>query len=38
MKSSNQLMEQLPNERTTVFDPIFTNTEVDYFGTDPCEK
>ena len=38
MKSSNQLMEQLPNERTTVFDPVFTNTEVDYFGTDPCEK
>ena len=32
MKSSNQLMEQLPNERTSVFDPVFTNTGVDYFG------
>ena len=31
MKPSNQLMGQLPNERTTVFDPVFTNTEVDYF-------
>ena len=32
MKPSNQLMGQLPNERTAVFDPVFTNTGVDYFG------
>ena len=32
MKPSNQLMGQLPNERTTVFDPVFTNTGMDYFG------
>ena len=32
MKPSNQLMEQLPNERIAVFDPEFTNTGVDYFG------
>ena len=32
MKPSNQLMGQLPNERTVVFDPVFTNTGVDYFG------
>ena len=31
-KPSNQLMGQLPNERTAVFDPVFTNTGVDYFG------
>ena len=32
MKPSNQLMGQLPNKRTAVFDPVFTNTGVDYFG------
>ena len=32
MKPSNQLMGQLPNERTAVFDPVFSNTGVDYFG------
>ena len=32
MKPSNQLMAQLPNERTAVFDPVFSNTGVDYFG------
>ena len=31
-KPSNQFMGQLPNERTAVFDPVFTNTGVDYFG------
>ena len=25
-------MGQLPNERTSVFDPVFTDTGVDYFG------
>ena len=32
MKPSNHLMRQLQNKRTAAFDPIFTNTEVDYFG------
>ena len=32
MKLSNQPMGQLPNKRTAVFDPVFTNTGVDYFG------
>ena len=32
MKPSNQLMGQLPNERTAVFNPVFTKTGVDYFG------
>ena len=32
MKLSNQLMGQLPNERTAVFDPVFTNIGVDYLG------
>ena len=32
MKPSHQLMGQLPDEHTAVFDPIFTNTGVDYFG------
>ena len=32
MKNSNQLMGQLPNKRTAVFDPVFTNAGVDYFG------
>ena len=27
IKPSNQLMGQLPNERTAVFRPVFTNTE-----------
>ena len=27
IKPSNQLMGQLPNERTAVFGPVFTNTE-----------
>ena len=31
MKPSNQLMGELPNERTAIFDPVFTNTGVDYF-------
>ena len=33
MKLSIQLMEQLPNERTALFDLVFTNTGVDYFRT-----
>ena len=32
IKISNQLFRQLPNEHTAVFDPVFTNTGVDYFG------
>ena len=32
MKPSNQLIGQLPKERKAVFDPVFTNTRVDYFG------
>ena len=32
MKPSHQLMGQLPNEHTAVFDPTFRNTGVDYFG------
>ena len=32
MKPSNQSMGQLPNKCTAVFDPVFTNTGVDYFG------
>ena len=31
MEPSNQLMGQLPNERTSVFDLVFRNTGVDYF-------
>ena len=32
IKISNQLFRQLPNEHTAVFDPVFTNIGVDYFG------
>ena len=32
MKPSNQSMGQLPNKRTAVFDPVFTNTGVGNFG------
>ena len=32
MKPSNQLMGQLPNERTAASDLVFRNTGVDYFG------
>ena len=32
MKPLNQLIGQSPHERTAVFDPVFANTGVDYFG------
>ena len=32
MKPSNHIMRQLQNKRTAAFDPVFRNTEVDYFG------
>ena len=38
MKPSNQLMRELPNECTAVFDPVFTNTGVDYFGQIPVKN
>ena len=38
MKPSNQLMRELRNECTAVFDPVFTNTGVDYFGQIPVKN
>ena len=38
MKPSNQLMREIPNECTAVFDPVFTNTGVDYFGQIPVKN